>query len=111
MAGSKAKASGTECQCEGSYSVKTSGLLALGRKRSSVVVLMDCPASLTESEKFEVRELVRRRLESEKVEERLIPRCRRGEMLERAVVRAALATWETMGGLIVRSRSTYAIAY
>ena len=76
-----------------------------------MVDLIDCPASLTESEKFEVRELVRRRLESEKVDARLNPRCRRGEMLERAVVRPVLAGWETIGGLMVRSRSTYAIAY
>lgn len=59
IAGSNANASGTECQCEGSCPVSTSGLFALGRKRLSVVVLIDCPASLTESEKLEVRELER----------------------------------------------------
>ena len=75
-----------------------------------MVDLIDCPASLTEPEKLEVRELVRRRFESEKVDARFKPLCRTGEMLGRAVVRAALAVGETMGGLIVRSRSMYAIA-
>ena len=71
-----------------------------------MVDLKDCAA---ESENVEVSELVLRRLESEKVDARFSPRCRSGDRLDRAVVRAALATWETMGGLIVRSLSTYAI--
>lgn len=110
IAGNSAKASGIECQCEGSCPVSTSGLVALGKKRLSVVLLIDCPAPLTESEKLEVRELVRRRLDSEKVDARFKPRCRSGELFERAVDRAELASWGAMGGLIVRSRSTYAMA-
>ena len=107
IAGNSANANGTECQCEApsSCAVTTSGDFARGRKRSSVVDLMDCEASFTESEKVEVREAVRRRGESvemEKVEARGGGRWRRGERLGREVevevVRAVV-------GLVVRSRS------
>ena len=55
MAGKKASASGTECQCEDSVFAARSGLLALGSKRSSVEDLSDCLVFSTESERLEPR--------------------------------------------------------
>ena len=54
MAGNKASASGTECQCDDSVSVVTTGLLALGRSKSSVEDLRD-------SDKFELRRCLKGR--------------------------------------------------
>lgn len=54
-AGKKASASGTECQCEGSWLGCRSALLALGSNKSSVDDLIDCLVLSTDSEKVELR--------------------------------------------------------
>ena len=70
-AGNKANARGIECQCDGSWPVMRSGLVALGSKMSSVVDLIECLASSMESEKVELRELVLRSFEASRASEKV----------------------------------------
>lgn len=69
-AGSKANASGTECQCEGSWLVSKSGLVAFGSNRSSVEDLMEFLALSTDSENVELRRCLKGFAISAKVEAR-----------------------------------------
>ncbi len=54
-AGRRAKASGAECQFEGSSCDSSLGPYALGRRMSSVEERIDCCASSIESENMELR--------------------------------------------------------
>ena len=54
-AGNNARPSGAECQCEDSLLVSSPAFCTLGRSKSSVDERMDCLASSTDSERFELR--------------------------------------------------------
>lgn len=103
-AGNNAKASGVECQLDGSMLINESVFSARGRSKSSVEDLIDCLVDSTESEKVELRRFFKGC--SANVVERPKGRCRRGDRLGRTVSIAALATRVVSGGgLLVWSRS------
>lgn len=103
MAGNKARASGTECQCDGSWLVTQSGLLALGSNRSSVEDFKDCLVLSIESDKLELRRSLRECETSANTEGR--PKClwRGGDRLCLPVLFPAGIAAPMPGGLRWRS--------
>ena len=76
-------ASGAECQCEVSCCASSPPFWTLGKSRSSVDESIDCLASSTDPERFEVRRGLAR--SAAKVAARPRGRRRRGDMLFLAV--------------------------